>query len=160
MRLKKIRDLIMVRKSLRGKGLIWVFIGFFILLDSPYLFPIPLTGLSSVLLSLIVIIFGVRKVLKGLELPLHESLLIIEQSGGRIHIDELINALGGPEEVSADELLAALNRRDWASLASNCLNYVEEKIENDVEIEPGLVLLLPSGESELKIITKKLQGGD
>ena len=159
MKLEKIRDLIMVRKSNRGKGLIWVFIGIFVLLDSPYLFPIPLTGVPSVLLSAVLIAFGARKILNGLELPLYESLLIMEQSGGQIHIDELINALGGPEEVSSDELLQALDKKDWASLASNSLSYVEEKMEDDGEIESGLVLLLPSGKAELKKYTKKIQDG-
>ena len=137
------------RKSSRKSGLIWFVSGLLVLLNSPFLVPIPIVGLPSVLLASILLLIGVRKIIYGLKLPISESLMIIDHAGGEISQQKLIEALGGSSEVNAEELLIVLDKKDWARKAIHHLPYVENKELDGGLIDGQLVILLEGGKQQL-----------
>tara|TARA_Y100000589_G_C27179305_1_gene640086 strand:- start:365 stop:883 length:519 start_codon:yes stop_codon:yes gene_type:complete len=146
---KIISDRLIVRKYSRKSGLIWFVAGVLVLINSPFMFPIPIVGLPSVMLALILSLVGIRKIYNGLKLPLLECLLVMGHAGGEINLQELIEALGGSKEVSAEELLLALDKKDWARRACHHLPYVESQELSGNEINSNLIILLDRGRQQL-----------
>ena len=138
------------RKSSRKSGIIWFVVGILVLVNSPFMFPIPIVGLPSVMLALLLSLIGVRKIYNGVKLPLEECLLVLDHEDGKISLEKLVDTLGGSKEVIAEELLTALDKKDWARRADHHLPYVEKQELNAKQIDSNLIILLDGGKQQIR----------
>lgn len=147
---QQIHDRLERRKRDRRFGLGMLIVGFLVLMDSPYPFPIPLVGLSSVILSTGLLVWALIRLYRGCRLPLQEAVLFVYHCEGEALRSEILDALEG-EEGNGDQLFRVLEKKDLLMPASNSLELVE--LRQDMPEE--LMILLPEG---IETAKKLLQG--
>jgi hypothetical protein len=134
-----------LRKRSRTVGVIGFTLGVLVLIDSPYPFPIPFTGIYSVILSIMILAFSSYRLLSGIRLPVKEALLILHNAGGTMDFNTLVCSLQG-EAGKGRQLLNYLEKHDLAVMMSHDLEYVQEH----EEIPEHIIKILPAGESRIK----------
>lgn len=150
-----IKDRLKRRKRDRRFGLGMLIFGFLVLLDSPYLFPIPLVGLPSVILSACLLTWAIFHLYRGCRLPIQEAALFMYHQHGEALRAEILSALDG-EEGNGEQLFKVLETKDLAMPASHDMVVVESRDS----IPGSLMILLPGGKEMAERILKNAKVGD
>jgi hypothetical protein len=138
------------RKRQRIIGIGFLLMGCAILIDSPYRFPIPIIGLSSVFLALILFLVSGFFLYRGLRLPLDEVLIFVHSQGGEANRQEILDFLDG-EEGGGRQLFRVLEAREWLISAEKNLEIVQSR----EVVEEDLLVLLPEGKHRSETLIKK-----
>jgi len=124
--------------------------GFVVLVDSPYRFPIPLIGLPSVFLALGLFTVAGFWLYRGLRLPLDEVLVFMRLRGGEVMKNEVLEFLDG-EEGKGRQLFEVLEKREWVISAEKNL----EMVQTREEVDENLLVLLPEGNRRAEKLSKR-----
>ncbi|MBF0238149.1 MAG: hypothetical protein HQM12_10610 [SAR324 cluster bacterium] len=98
-----------LKQKRRQKRQAWFLMitGLVILLDSGSAMPVPLVGLPSIIVGVLLMVWGYFQYQSCQRLPLHEALMLTRQMGGMIKRSDLfLNLLLSPEDT--DLLIQAL----------------------------------------------------
>jgi hypothetical protein len=134
------------RAKSRVRGVIFFALGVLVLIDSPYPFPIPFTGLPSVILATLITIYGVYNLYNGLRLPVKEVLYYLSsRDNNEATVAEVLEFLG-PEVTDSEQLIRVLEKKNLALRATRNLEYVE----SHEEVPENLLILTESGQKSLK----------
>lgn len=139
------------RRVYRRRGVLGLLLGVLVLLDSPYPFPIPLVGLTSVIVAFLIILPSLNFIYRGLRLPVQEALAFLSINGGQATKEELLAFLRGEGGGSGQELFDYLLTRDLVTFAHEDLDYVE----NHLDVADNILMIKPMAKNQ---VTKFLSG--
>ncbi len=108
------------KRSDRRQGVFFLMLGGLVILDSGSPIPIPITGLASILLGTVILVYGWYKLHSYQKLPLHEALQLGRAQGGQMgRTDIFLKLRLTPEKT--DELLEQLVREGFIERVSENL---------------------------------------
>lgn len=114
------------RGSYRNKGIIIFVIATAVLIDSPFIVPIPVIGFFSVILASIIYFLSFYYIYHGIKLPRKEFLQFIYLKGKRIDKKEAFLFFKDEiDERSYQKMIRQLERSDYLSLPEHDMDFVE-----------------------------------
>lgn len=114
------------RGSSRNTGIVIFVIATLVLIDSPFIVPIPVIGFFSVVLASLIYLLSFYFIYHGIKLPKKEFLQFIYLKGKTIDKQEAFLFFQNEiDERSYQKMIAQLEKSDFLSLPEHDIDYVE-----------------------------------